>query len=431
MSSAQNKKTGRASANCGKCGLCLSACPVYQVLKEEQASPRARLQLIKAFENNTLDSSPLLKEIISKCLMCGACAVTCPSGINHYEKFMAMREKMVEDLGETPAIRSLIFLLSKEYRLKTGAKLAGMGQHLTPKALAEKYKMGNIQVSKFPKLNKHPLRKTLPEKLPHTAGGPCKGRILYFTGCATNYMFEDTGNATASLLRRLGYDVIIPAGQTCCAIPMLFHGAAEQATDNIKTNINALCAHTFEHVIVDCTTCGAALKDEYPAFIKRQIKKNNSRKNDWEALLAPACQISEKVNDIMGFLAEHDLAYTPDAKKWGKTVYHAPCHSRNGFNTHAKVQAILKQLPNLDYVPTAGEADCCGGGGTFFYEHPDIAKKMMDKKQDDIRTVDPDLWLTDCPVCRINLAGNLDDGSKITVLHPVVPIFNAQQKDNA
>ncbi|MBU0972093.1 MAG: (Fe-S)-binding protein, partial [Proteobacteria bacterium] len=58
--------------NCGKCGLCLGACPVYKVLKEEQASPRARLQLIKAFENSTLEASPLLKELISKCLMCGS-----------------------------------------------------------------------------------------------------------------------------------------------------------------------------------------------------------------------------------------------------------------------------------------------------------------------------------------------------------------------
>ena len=427
----QSQITQQVLSNCGKCGLCLSSCPVYQVLKEEQASPRARLQLIKAFENNTLESSGLLKEIISKCLMCGACAVTCPSGINHYERFMAMRQKMVEDLGETPAIRSLIFLLSKEYRLKAGAKLAGMGQRLTPQSLADKYKLGNIPVNKFPKLNKTPFRSVLPETISHATKGAPKGKVLYFTGCATNYMFEDTGKATVEILRFLGYEVTIPSDQTCCAIPLLFHGAAKQARTNIQTNIKTLAAHSFDWIIVDCTTCGAALKDEYPAFIKRQIETSNDDTKVWQALENPAKQISGKTRDILGFLADHDLSYQSEPQQMGKAVYHAPCHSRNGFNTHGSVQKLLTGLPGIEYIPTPQEADCCGGGGTFFYEHPDIAKKMMDKKQEQISTTGADLWLTDCPVCRINLAGNLKKSDSTRVCHPVSPIYSALNKETS
>ncbi len=67
--------TDQPVQNCGKCGLCLSVCPVYKVLKQEQASPRARLQLIKAYEKKDLSASPLLKDLVSQCLMCGACKV--------------------------------------------------------------------------------------------------------------------------------------------------------------------------------------------------------------------------------------------------------------------------------------------------------------------------------------------------------------------
>ncbi|MCP4720176.1 MAG: (Fe-S)-binding protein, partial [Desulfobacteraceae bacterium] len=273
--------------NCGKCGLCLAACPVYNVLKEEQASPRARLQLIKGFENNTLESSPLLKELISKCLMCGSCAVACPSGINHYEKFMDMREKMVDDLGETPAIKSLIFLLSKESRIRRGAGMARLTQklaQLTPAWLTNKY-LGNIPLRQFPGLNRVPFRKKMAATIP--ARGTKKGSLVYFTGCATNYMYEDTGISMVGVLTHLGYEIIIPQDQTCCAIPMMFHGAQTRAVENMVTNIRALGAHECDGIIVDCTTCGAALKDEYPALVKKLIAKDATKDKphpSWEPL---------------------------------------------------------------------------------------------------------------------------------------------------
>ena len=421
-------------SNCGKCGLCLSVCPVYQTLKEEQASPRARLQLIKAFENNTLEASPLLKDIISKCLMCGSCAVACPSGINHYERFMEMRQKMVEDLGESPAIKGLIYLLSKEFRLRAGTRMAALGQRITPEFIAGKYKLGNIPVNRFPTLNSLPVRKRIHSRVPPAPGSPPgKGSLVYFTGCATNYMFEDTGNAVIGILTSLGYEVIIPEAQTCCAIPLLFHGAAGRAADNIRTNIRAISRSPFDRVIVDCTTCGAALKDEYPGFIARAMANDHRTKSGWEELAEAANVISEKTTDILSFLGEHDLVFNTSPNRGprhlGRAVYHAPCHSRNSFGTHAGVQDLLRRLPNLEYIPTAGEADCCGGGGTFFYEHPGTAGKMMDKKQAEIRAAKPDIWLTDCPVCRINLAGSLDAKDRIKVSHPVVPVYEALNRE--
>jgi len=424
--------------NCGKCGLCLTACPVYKVLKEEQASPRARLQLIKAFENNTLNATPLLKELISKCLMCGSCAATCPSGINHYEKFMDMRQKMVEDLGETPAIKSLIFLLSRESRIRRGAGMAKVTQKLanklTPAWLANKYCLGNIPLKQFPQLNPIPFRKSLAQTIPPQ--GERKGSLVYFTGCATNYMYADTGISMVGVLTHLGYEVIIPQDQTCCAIPLMFHGAATRAVENMVININALGAHGCDNILVDCTTCGAALKDEYPALIKKIIEKNSTEpppNQSWEALEARAQKIAEKTTDILSFIAAHKqkLVFDETTQKLDHVAYHAPCHSRNSFNTLPIIQNLLNELPFIDYTPTPDEAECCGGGGTFFYEHPEIAKKIMDKKIHHVKNIAAKYWLTDCPVCRINLAGNLDKPGKseeIQVLHPITLIYNALKK---
>ncbi|MCP3940180.1 MAG: (Fe-S)-binding protein [Desulfobacteraceae bacterium] len=412
--------------NCGKCGLCLGVCPVYRELKEEQASPRARLQLIKAFENNILESSPLLKQIISKCLMCGSCAIACPAGINHYEKFMDMRQKMVADLGENKEIKSLIFLLSKESRIRRGAGLIKLAQKLTPGWLANKYCMGNIPLKRFPELNPTPLRKKMAETI--QPRGIKKGSLVYFTGCATNYIYEDTGLSMVGTLTHLGFEVIIPEDQTCCAIPLMFHGAQNLAVKNIITNIEALTTHKCDGILVDCATCGTALKNEYPALLKKIIATDPLETHQpWKRLAVKAEQIAKKTMDILSFIAAHrqELVFDKTTPNMGQMAYHAPCHSRNSFNLLPLVQNLLKELPFMEYSPDLDEATCCGGGGTFFYEHPEIAKKIMDKKLFHLKSIKANYWLTDCPVCRINLSGNLDESENIQVIHPITLIHRA------
>ena len=347
--------TQKLLQNCGKCGLCLYVCPVYKIIKEEQSSPRGKLQLIKAYENNTLASSPLLKEIVSKCLMCGSCSANCPSGINHYSKFMEMRKKMVEAQGDEPAIKSLIYLLSREYRLKFGADLARTGQKFIPDYFAKNYKLGNIPLKNFPKLNSIPFRKANDEViLPYKKQ---IGTIVYFTGCATNYLYDDTGFAFIEILKHMGYKMIIPKDQTCCSIPLLFHGAAGKALKNITTNINTLKNFEADKILVDCSTCGEALKNEYPRMIE------NEGQDPFEAN-----KIATKVMDALSFIDQNFdlLEFNSNMGEKISVTYHAPCHTKNSFGSNLNFQILLKKLPFVNYKRTPDVDECCGGGGYLF-----------------------------------------------------------------
>ena len=427
--------------NCNKCGLCLSVCPTYKVIKQEHASPRARLQLINFYKNKKVVSSKDLKNIISKCLMCGSCSAICPSGIDHYSQFMKMRTTMIHDHGEKAEIKSLIFLLAKEYRIKFSANVAKLGQNIIPQKFFEKYNLGSIPINNFPKLNKKPLRQAVSETI--TTDTDKKGSVLYFTGCATNYLFDQTGFSTIDVLKRMGYNVIIPESQTCCGIPMLFHGAKEKAKKNILTNIKCLDPNNFKPndinpddikaIIVDCPTCGSALKNEYPAL-----------KNELTAEIAEtASQISAKVIDIISFIKQEsgnndllrnlETLQTQKNKKYLenlenqdnletdkiKVTYHLPCHLKNSLQAPDNTETILKALPKLDYIKAVDSDECCGGGGTFFYEYPEVSQKMVSLKIENAKKTGAQIWLTDCPVCRINLAGNLKENDNIIVKHPV------------
>ncbi len=415
--------------NCNKCGLCMSVCPVYQTLKEEPASPRARLRLIKAFKEKDLEASPLLKELISKCLMCGSCSAICPSGVNHYGQFMEMREKMAKQVGEIPAIKTLVYLLAKEYRIRMGAGLARMGQKLTP--LVKGQKIGNIPLGRFPEMNPVPLRKEMPEVNPARMpkdGGKEKGSLIYFTGCATHHLFGDTGRAAVKILTHLGFDVIIPRDQTCCGIPMMFHGARNQAAENMGVNMvalqNAWQVHQCEAVVTDCSTCGTALMEEYPNLLKDIQAKGETLPPSVNPKLA--LDMATKTRDILSLIRDHkaDLRFKKTVDRQ-RVTYHLPCHSKNSFQSQDTVTDLLTTLPCFDYTPVPDMASCCGGGGTFFYEQPEISGKMVQKKRENAKKSGADTWLTDCPVCRINLGGNLEPGDGLKVVHPLVTIAHA------
>ncbi len=422
--------------NCGKCGLCLSVCPVYKVLNQEHDSPRARLRLIKYHKNHELLSSTGLKEIISKCLMCGNCTAICPSGVDHYSQFMEMRIKMRQDVGENQAIKSLTYLLAKEYRLKIATGVAKFGQKIIPENFIEKYNLGNIPVKRFPRLNKKPFRQAVPETIlpDKNIKGPdkkIKGIVLYFTGCSTNYAFDQTGFSTVKILKQMGYKVIIPEKQTCCGIPMLYHGARDQAKKNVLTNIECLSKieglskDDIKAIIVDCPTCGTALKNEYPGLLKTFGQDDST-----------ALEISSKVIDIMSFVLQEsgqiELSGSSNTMESDKVnvTYHLPCHLKNSMKAPNNTEKVLNSIDWIEYTRAVDVDECCGGGGTFFYEYPEISKKIVDKKIVNAKNTGAHIWLTDCPVCRINLSGNLQEKDNIVVKHPVEVICNYKPENN-
>ena len=397
--------TSDTTHHCNKCGLCLTVCPVYKSLKQEHLSPRAKVQLIKGHDSNTLPSSPQLQQLVNTCLMCGSCTVNCPSGVDHYSRFMEMRRQMLKEHGEKIEIRGLIYLLAKEERLRLAAKAASLGQGLLPNALLHKFSLADIPASMLPKLNKKPFRKQLPESNQPTTEK--RGTVLYFTGCATNLVFEDVGHASVKLLLSMGYEVIIPKKQTCCSLPMLFHGAEAKADKNIQTNIEAFSHEDVEAIIVDCPTCGSALKDHYPS-VTEQYGLNKAQTDAMAA----------KVTDLMSFIYQRlDQLALPKIDNATKTTvtYHTPCHLKNSF---VPADRVLREIEAINYQPTPDKLECCGGGGTFFYEYPEISEQITEKKIENVRQNGAELWLTDCPVCTITLSGRLGEEDTIKVMHP-------------
>jgi len=403
------QETRDIAYRCNKCGLCISTCPVYQQLLMEEASPRGKVQLAKHFFEGNLDLSKRFKEILMTCLLCETCIVNCPSGVQHDQIFADLRSQLVKKYGVGWKKRLLYLLLTNEKLLHSSSVFAKLGRNWLLEKFAKGMRVGNIPVGRLPTLNSKPFRDRfdgviLPE-------GEVKERVFYFTGCFTNYFGEDVGQAVVNVLKKMQLAIEIPSSQDCCGISMILSGEEELPLKNVEKNIAMLTREDIDAVLVDCATCGAAFKKEYISLLEKKGKDTKG-----------AELLKEKTYDIQEYIADriHLLPFRENgAGKRIRVTYHDPCHLIRAQGVHDAPRRILKALPQVEYVEMEGADTCCGGGGSFQFDYPEVSKGITDEKINHIRETGASILVTGCPGCRVTIGGNMDETDQIQVLHPI------------
>ncbi len=93
---------------CIRCGACQNVCPVFRELQAESTVARGRVKLIRGVINHDLDLTEGFISKMSLCLMCKACVVNCPSGVQVDKLVEAARKEIVEQQGLS-SLKNLIF----------------------------------------------------------------------------------------------------------------------------------------------------------------------------------------------------------------------------------------------------------------------------------------------------------------------------------
>jgi glycolate oxidase iron-sulfur subunit len=394
---------------CNKCGLCIPACPVYQQVLMEAASPRGKVQLVKSFLEGDVELSKRFKEIILTCLLCENCVVNCPSGVRHDQVFTDLRTALIKKHGLNWKKQIIFRILTNEKLLHSSSIFAKLGRNWLLETFAKSMKVGNIPVGKLPKVNLKPFRDRfdgtiLPEGKP-------EGWVYYFTGCFTNYFAEDVGQAVVNILKKLHLQIDIPSRQDCCGIAPILSGEAEIPFSSVEKNIAAMAREEIATVLVDCATCGAAFKKEYIALLKRKGMDTTR-----------AEILSKKTLDVMEYVADRInlLSFRNDGKgEKIRVTYHDPCHLVRAQGVSQAPRKILKALPGVEFVEMKDANICCGGGGSFQFDFPQISKGITEIKLKNIRETGASILVTGCPGCRVTIGGNLDEQDRIEVLHPL------------
>ena len=89
-----------------------------------------------------------------------------------------------------------------------------------------------------------------------------------------------------------------------------------------------------------------------------------------------------------------------------------PCHLRHVQKAHEPVRELL--TPFVDCLELDDEGLCCGAGGAFSVDQPELAKDIRDKKLKSIQRAGGHLVVSANPGCMIHL-----ESAGVEILHPI------------
>jgi glycolate oxidase iron-sulfur subunit len=393
---------------CVHCGFCTATCPTYVTLGNELDSPRGRIYLIKDMLENGRPADQQIVTHIDRCLSCLACMTTCPSGVNYMhlvDHARAHIEKTYKRPLANRMIRALLaFLLPSPVRFRAALRLAGLGRPFAGwfermpalEPLSAMLKLAPVTV---------PRRSRNSSPGVHAAAGARKKRVALLTGCAQAVLDPGINDATISLLNRLGVEVVVPKGETCCGSLVHHMGREDAALASARQNVDAWTREIekggLDAIVVTASGCGTTIKDY--GFMLRLDK----------AYAEKAAKISGLAKDVTEFLATLDLP-TPAVKPDLTVAYHSACSMQHGQKITRQPKELLQKAGFTVKEPREGHL-CCGSAGTYNIMQPEISARLLERKVKNIEATGAALVATGNIGCITQIAS----AAKLPVVHTV------------
>ena len=402
---------------CVHCGLCLAYCPTFSELGTEMDSPRGRIFLVKSLAEGRIGLSDSTVRHLSLCLDCRACETVCPAGVPYgrlIEAAKAEIERQRPGGWLRRGFRWLNFgvLLGRPRALALAAaglrayQMTGL-QALVRKSGVLRLLPGTLAAwdALLPRLPDRASRAPLPPLTP--AEGPRRGRVAMLTGCVQSVVFGAHNRATARVLVKNGWDVVVPGAQGCCGALNAHGGDHARALEMARRTIEAFERERVDAVVVNTSGCGAHMK-AYGALLATD-----------PAWAERARRFAATVRDISELLADTPLRGPLRAIPMTVT-YHDPCHVVHGQKIRIAPRTLLAQIPGLRVVDLAESDWCCGSAGIYNLTEPEMAGRLLRRKVRHVLATGATAVVTANPGCILQIQQGLREaGSRVDVLHLV------------
>jgi Fe-S oxidoreductase len=208
--------------------------------------------------------------------------------------------------------------------------------------------------------------------------------------------------------------MIYPGGLNCCGLPASNMGddakARKMAQETIVALEDALARTEADYIVSGSASCVAMLTQDYLHIFRNELT--------WQAR---AEALAVKVMDFTSFLA--NVAQIPAGTLAAESVtpvvtYHDSCQGLNALGLSAEPREILVDLLGCELRELDGNRTCCGFGGAFSFDYPEISERLMKRKLDNAQATDAPVVVTDNQGCIMHLRGGADaEGRTIKVAH--------------
>ena len=130
-----------------------------------------------------------------------------------------------------------------------------------------------------------------------------------------------------------------------------------------------------------------------------------------EALAKRTYELTEFLVDVLGVT---DLG----ARYPGRITYHSSCHLLRELGVDRQPRALLAAVQEAEFVELPNTEECCGFGGVFSVEQPEISTEMLQRKIANLEASHAPIVVACDAGCITNINGGLHRlGKKQRAVH--------------
>ena len=400
------KSLQATSDQCNGCGRCRTSapgermCPMFRVIRSEEASPRAKANLMRGLLSGDIsgpqsESDPM-RAIADLCFHCHQCRFECPAQVDIPRMVVELKAQhtATHGLRITDRLLSRIDLLTGiACRFPRLANWA-MGNR-SMRWLLEK-STGIAMGRRLPKIaNQTFMRWAVKHKLNRMsrAGGR---KVLYLVDQYANWHNPWVGKALVEVMKHQRVDVYVPTWQTVTWMTKISLGDVERVRRLVTPQLRRLADAVRQGYTIVATepTAALCLQHEYP----------NLFPSDDAKLVAGNTKEAGSYLWEMHNQNELELDFRPLSMS---IMYHTPCHLR-ALDPNYNGLKLLQLIPGLNVLNA--DSGCSGMAGVYGLKRENNRTSLrvgwglistMQKTQAQIGS-------TECASCKLQMEQGVD-----------------------
>lgn len=406
-------EVGYAAHECNGCGRCRTLgsiermCPIFRFAPREEASPRAKANLIRAIVTGRLDPAELagdeLKSIMDLCVNCHQCRVECPARVDNPKLVLEAKAQYVasNELRPHQWLMARIDLLSS-----FGSRFSGMANWAIGNRRMRWLMEKTIGIAQGRKLPKFERRSFLQEAHRKRLTRPTRSsgrKVLYFVDVYANWHDTQLAEALVAVLQHNGVAVYVHPGQVPSGSAAISLGAIDRARKLASRNVATLADAVRQgyHLVASEPAAALCLKHEYPNLLDED----------------DARLVAENTSEACSYLCRmHQSGKLElDLKPINATLgYHLPCHLK-ALEVGSPGENLLRLIPGLVVQPI--DKGCSGMAGTFGLERKNYRSSLRAGWGliSALRAPKIQTGATECSACKIQM----EQGTTKPTIHPL------------
>ncbi len=222
-------------------------------------------------------------------------------------------------------------------------------------------------------------------------------RVALFVTCLADTMFPVVARSTVALLERLGHEVVVPAGQTCCGQMHVNTGYQREAAPLVERWVEVF--EPYDAVVAPSGSCTGCVRHQHAAVAERYGSPALAGRA--RAVAAKTYELSELLVDVLG--VEDVGASFPH-----RVTYHPTCHSLRLLRVGDKPLRLLRKVKGLELVELPDAEQCCGFGGTFAVKNADTSTAMLADKMRGVLSTRAEVCTAGDSSCLMHIGGGLE-----------------------